>query len=306
MQFLELDNALPSNGSDLHVLGAAEPDWLNPTGSLGPAPPDDAPDNDLSEQQDAPRPTASEPPLLPFQSTGLPAFGSVVGDIADFISSDAASLLHRMQGEEWKQGVGTLTPGSTSFRPSRRPSAVGRRTTPAMQPVSAAAADVLPQKQEQGQQQQGQGQQQQGQRQQQQQGQGQKQQQGQQCEIGVSELRGLPLDPGACINAGFDATGGERSGQQVQGHTYAVPVVPVVHEVPVVPRDPPESAISAPQPAGSRSVRQTRTSKVRRQCVCMCVVCVCGLYCTAANAAWHNRAHPPPVGMALLPGLCCL
>ena len=212
------------------MLGAAEPDWLNPTGSAGPTPPD-APGNCLSAPQGVqgvPRPSASgPPPLPPFQSTGLAAF----------------------------------------------------LATPAMRPASAAVAAVLSPQQH---------------------------QEGQQCEIGVSELRGLPLDPGACINAGFDATGGERSGQQVQGHTYAVPVVPVVHEVPVVPRDPPESAISAPQPAGSRSVRQTRTSKVRRQCVCMCVVCVCGLYCTAANAAWHNRAHPPPVGMALLPGLCCL
>ena len=223
---------LPSNGSELLVLGAVEPDWLTTTGSAGPTPPDDEPgDGSLAPQQEASRLSASGPPLPPFQSTGLAAFGSVVGDpmdMADFISSDAASLLHRMAGEEWQQGVGTLNPGSSSSRPSRRPSAAGtrRRTTPTMPPALTASAEGLPPQQ---------------------------QGQGLQYEIGVAEL---PLDPGGCLNAGLNTAGGERSSQRVEGHS---PVLPVV------PGDPPKSGISAPRPASSRSMRQS-TSKVTRQC----------------------------------------
>ena len=226
---------LPSNESDLLVLGAAEPDWLITTGSVGPTAPDDAPGHGSSAPlQDAPRPSASCPPLPPFQSTGLAAFGSVVGDpmdMADSLSSDAALLL-RMQGEEWQQGVGTLNPASTSVRPSRRPSAAGRLTTPALQPASAAAACELSQQQR---------------------------GQGQQCEIGVSEP--FPLEPGACLNAGLDTADerGEGSVQQAAGRSPVVPVVPVV------PGYPPKSGISAPRPASSRSMRQS-TSKVTRQC----------------------------------------
>ena len=231
-----------SNGSDLLVLGAAERDWLTTTGSAGPTPPDDEPgDGSLAPQQEAPRLSASGPPLPPFQSTGLAAFGSVVGDpmdMADFISSDAASLLHRMAGEEWQQGVGTLNPGSSPSRPSRRPSAAGRRTTPAMRPASAAAADVPSPQQGQGQ-----------------------QGQGLQFEMGVAEL---PLDPGECLNAGLDAAGGERSSQRIESHSPVVPVVPIV------PGVHPASGILAARPASSRSMRQS-TSKVRRQCVCMCM-----------------------------------